>query len=216
MLQQRGVADPPLMGASHVIFIDFGLTLGSLLAPFWLPWAPFCLPWAPFWHPWAHFWHPWAHFWLTFSIFWLTFTVSWSLFSYFYIFSIKMSCELVFLHNFYSIFDFYVVLQTTTVLRIPAAVLQHSCSSPAAFLQHSCSIYSNALLFQQTQVENVYARLPSRCKESHREALTLNAATTIQTLSIQRTCSMRLQCTQAVERYLQNILLNRRFHSLQA
>ena len=98
------------------------LLLRSPLAPLWLPLAPFGVPLAPFWLPlvpfWhhrAHFWLPLAHFWLTFGVFWLTFIVSWSLFSYFYVFSSKMSCEIVFLHNFCSIFDFYVVLQPFSV-----------------------------------------------------------------------------------------------------
>ena len=88
----------------------FGILLapfGFLLAPFWCPLAPFWLRLAPFWLPLALFWLPLApfrlplaHFWLTFGVFWLTFIVSWSLFPYFYVFSTKMSCEIICLHNF--------------------------------------------------------------------------------------------------------------------
>ena len=94
----------------------------------------FCRPLTHFWLPWAHFWHPWAHFWLTFSIFWLTFTLSWSLFPYFYVFSIKMSCEIIFLHNFYPILH-----NSYPILEIFFCFANHSCSTPAALLQRSCS-----------------------------------------------------------------------------
>ena len=164
----------------------FWSPFGSLWAPFWLPLAPFWLPLAAFWRHLVSFWHPLAHFWLiltsfwlTFDVFWLTFSVSWSLFSHFYVFSIKMSCELVFLHNFYSIFDFYVVLQTTTVLRsspaaflqhscsIPAAVLQHSCSSPAAVLQHSCSVPAAFLQCSCTSHKTFLQRIAHHHMQSH-------------------------------------------------
>ena len=85
-------------------FLDaFWSPFGSLWVPFWLPLVPFGLPLAHFWLPLAHFWLTLAHFWFTLPPFWLTFAtlwlilaVSWSHLLYFYVFSMKMSCKIVF------------------------------------------------------------------------------------------------------------------------
>ena len=81
-----------------LFWLPFG-ALGLHFGALGLPLAPFWLPLVHFWFPLAHFWLPLAHFWLTFGVFWLTFTVSWSLFSYFYVFSTKMTCKIIFLYN---------------------------------------------------------------------------------------------------------------------
>ena len=103
-------------------FDAFWPPLGSLLAPFWFPLAHFWLPLAHFWLPLAHFWLPLAPFWLTFGVPWLTFgalsftfahpginfltfAVSCRHFPYFFEFSMKISCQIWFLHNFFCLFQ---------------------------------------------------------------------------------------------------------------
>ena len=85
---------------------------GSLCAPFWLPLVPFWLPFGslwlpfgslwltfaslpPFWLPLAPVWFTLLPRWLTFGVLWLTFGVSWLHFSYFCLFSLKMSCKII-------------------------------------------------------------------------------------------------------------------------
>ena len=76
-------------------------TLGSLLAPFWLPLAPFWLtfgvPWLTFGALSFTFAHPGINF--------LTFAVSCRHFSYLFEFSMKISCKIWFLHNFFGLFQ---------------------------------------------------------------------------------------------------------------
>ena len=100
----------------------FYVEFGWLLAPFGILLAHFWSPLAHFWLPLAHFWPPLAPFWLTFGVPWLTFgalsftfahpvlnfltfAVSCRNFSYLFEFSMKISCKIWFLHNFFRLFQ---------------------------------------------------------------------------------------------------------------
>ena len=100
-----------------VFYVDlcwFYVEFGSLWAPFWLPLAHFWLPLAHFWLPLAPFWLTFGVPWLTFGalsftfahpgIHFLTFAVSCPHFSYLFEFSMKISCKIWFLHNFFRLF----------------------------------------------------------------------------------------------------------------
>ena len=84
------------------------LTFGSLLAPFGSLWAPFCSLWAPFWLTFGVPWLTFGALSFTFAhpgINFLTFAVSCRHFSYLLEFSMKISCKIWFLHNFFCLFQ---------------------------------------------------------------------------------------------------------------
>ena len=87
----------------------FGLPFGSLWLPFgslWLPFASVLLTFPPLGATLSYFWclpatlpPRWLTLprrWLTFGVLWLTFGLLSSFFIFFYVFSMKMSCKIVF------------------------------------------------------------------------------------------------------------------------
>ena len=78
-------------------FDAFWSPFRSLLAPFWRPLAPFGLPLASFWLPFGSLLVPLGELSLAFELNFLIFGISMRIFTYFYIFSMKILCKIIFL-----------------------------------------------------------------------------------------------------------------------
>ena len=105
--------------------VDFLMHFGRPLAHFWLPLAHFWRPLAPFWLPLAPLWLPFGSLLVPFgsllvalgsllvtlALDFLTFGASWCHFLYFYIFSIKTLCKLIFLGKCPLKFRFFWLLE---------------------------------------------------------------------------------------------------------